>query len=119
MQLLGAFILHNDLGLMFSSVGQSASLTVMVFLFWTLTNIGLYYDNNTKVRSGWRLRGGGCHMLLSGSTKRAWQMRLFLGSLPGNTTTDFSVTNSLHLLDGDLPGDGPCLELDHAREKES
>ena len=33
---------------MFRTVSQPVSLGVMAFLFWTLTNIGLYYDNNSK-----------------------------------------------------------------------
>jgi alkylglycerol monooxygenase len=48
LQLFGVFIIHDDLTKMFSTVSQPVSLGVMAFLFWTLTNIGLYYDNNSK-----------------------------------------------------------------------
>ena len=45
-QLIGVFIIHHDLTM--TSVTQSVSLGLMFLLFWSLTNIGLYYDNNSK-----------------------------------------------------------------------
>ena len=57
-------------------------------------------------------------MLLSGSTKRAGEVRLLPGSLPGDTTRDISLTNSLHRLDGRLPADGPRPHLGQPRETE-
>ena len=33
---------------MYTTVTQSVSLAVMALLFWTLTNIGLYYDQQSS-----------------------------------------------------------------------
>jgi len=45
-QLLGIFIIHDDLSRLYSSMDQGITLAVMVFILWTLTNITLYYDKH-------------------------------------------------------------------------
>jgi len=45
-QLLGVFVLHDDLTFMFQEMSQGLALAVIVFIVWTLHNVSLQYDHD-------------------------------------------------------------------------
>jgi len=46
-QLIGVFILHDDLSRQHSSMSQGLMLAVMGFILWTLTSITMHYDKHS------------------------------------------------------------------------
>jgi len=47
-QLLGVFIIHDDLSRLHGSMTQGVTLAVMGFILWTLTSISLHYDQHPR-----------------------------------------------------------------------
>ena len=45
-QLIGVFIIHDDLSRLYGSMTQGVTLAVMTFILWTLTSISLHYDEH-------------------------------------------------------------------------
>jgi len=45
-QLIGIFIIHDDLSRLYGSMTQGVTLAVMTFILWTLTSISLHYDKH-------------------------------------------------------------------------
>merc|ERR1712183_47875 len=46
LQLVGVFIIHDDLSRLYGSMTQGVTLAVMPFILWTLTSISLHYDKH-------------------------------------------------------------------------
>jgi len=46
LQLVGIFIIHDDLSRLYGSMTQGVTLAVMTFILWTLTSISLHYDKH-------------------------------------------------------------------------
>jgi len=48
LQLLGIFIVHDDLSRNYETITPGVCLAVMIFILWTLTNVGYYYDGKSS-----------------------------------------------------------------------
>jgi len=46
-QLIGVFIIHDDLSRLYGSMTQGLTIAVMTFILWTLTSISLHYDQHS------------------------------------------------------------------------